>query len=145
MSSSPNRWPFLYSLDVRWGDMDALGHVNNSIFFRYLESARIAWYDSIGVSAWRAKPTDGPGLVATELAFRRQLKYPAKIVVEVRTSRMSARSFSLDFRVVDAVDDTLYAEGSSTNVWVDYAAGKALPLPEPLRAVLREGGAVESA
>lgn len=145
MMTPTSRWPFLFPLDVRWGDMDALGHVNNSIFFRYLESARIAWYDSIDVPAWRAKPTDGPGLVATELAFRRQLKYPAKIVVEVRTSRMSARSFSLDFRVVDAIDGTVYAEGSSTNVWVDYAAEKALPLPEPLRAVLRAGGAGEGA
>ncbi len=137
MSSA--RWPFRFPIEVRWGDMDALGHVNNSMYFRYLESARIAWYDSLGMQDLQEKPTDGPGLVATHLSFRRQLKYPASVVVEVRPGRIGGRSFGLEFRVVDAADGTLYADGGSTNVWVDYAAEKALPLPTRLREVLEAG------
>ena len=132
-------WPFRFPVEVRWGDMDALGHVNNAMYFRYLESARIAWYDAVGMALLQAKPSDGPGLVATNMSFRRQLKYPGSVVVEVRPGRVGERSFGLEFRVVDASDGTLYADGGSTNVWVDYAAEKALPLPARLREVLAAG------
>lgn len=138
MTAMPT-WPFLFPVQVRWGDMDALGHVNNAMYFRYLESARIAWYDAVGMATLQAKPTDGPGLVATNLSFRRQLKYPGGVVVEVRPGRIGERSFGLEFRVVDALDGTLCAEGGSTNVWVDYTAEKALPLPARLRVVLEAG------
>jgi acyl-CoA thioester hydrolase len=115
--------------DIRWGDMDALGHVNNTVYFQFCEDGRIAYFTALGVEKLKARPTDGPGMVQAGLNFRRQLKYPGAVRIETHCTAIGTRSFTLGYTIFDASDGAVAAEGTSVCVWVDYAAGKAMPLP----------------
>ena len=119
-------------LPIRWADMDALGHVNNTVYFTFCESARIAYFSAIDLASFAEKDSDGPGLVAANLNFRRQMKYPGSIRVTARTSKIGSKSFNLDYEIIDLADHAVVADGSSVCVWVDYAESKAKRLPEQL-------------
>ncbi len=119
---------------VRWGDMDALGHVNNVVYFRYMEQARISWFDSLGVVLTAGR---GPVIVSASCNFTRAIVYPAEIEISVRCGRPGRSSFPVYHEICAAGDATLrYADGEATIVWVDHKAGKSMPLPETLRALL---------
>jgi acyl-CoA thioester hydrolase len=123
-------------IPVRWGDMDALGHVNNAIYFQYCEVARFAVFEALRIRECQAKPSDGPGLVRAELNFRRQVKYPATLEVEAHVTASSEKSFTIGYTLRDRSDGELVADGSSICVWVDYDGPRALPLPTALRAAI---------
>lgn len=123
---------------IRWGDMDALGHVNNIIFFQYCESARIAYFEAIDLEQFRERPTDGPGMVSANLNFRRQLKYPGLVRVTANTTTIGEKSFTLRYTLRDAADGAIVAEGDSVCLWVDYAAAKAMRLPDRFVARIAE-------
>ncbi len=119
---------------IRWGDLDALGHVNNVVFFQFCESARIAYFEAVGLDRFKQQPTDGPGMVSAQLNFRRQLHYPGQVRVTARVTKIGQRSFTLTYAIYDTADDQLVADGDSVCVWVDYAAGRAMTLPDQLVA-----------
>lgn len=125
-------------LAIRWGDMDALGHVNNIYYFQYCESARIAYFDAIGIERFRNNPLDGPGMVSASLSFRRQLRYPGAVRVTANTISVGERSFTLRYAIYDQSDGAVVAEGDSVCVWVDYAAAKAMRLSDEFVARLAE-------
>ena len=117
---------------IRWGDLDALGHVNNIIFFQFAESARMAYFDAISLGDFKEQPTDGPGMVSANMNFRRQLKYPGTVHVAAHVTRIGEKSFTMKYTLRDAADDFVVADGEGVMVWVDYAAGRARPLPPAL-------------
>lgn len=123
---------------IRWGDLDALGHVNNTVFFQFCESARIAYFTAIGLERFQTKPTDGPGMVSGSLNFRRQLRYPGRVIVSARTTRIGTKSYTLAYVIRDVESGEVAADGESVCVWVDYAAGRAMALPEEMVARIRE-------
>ena len=118
---------------VRWGDMDARRHVNNAKYFTYCETARIAYFEKIGLFDV-AHATLGPSLAMAQLNFRRQVHYPATLLVEVCTTKIGTTSFTLQYRIRDQKQpaDEGASDGTSVVVWVDYSAGKPVPLPEEL-------------
>ena len=119
-------------LDVRWGDMDAFSHVNNSVYSTYVEEARLRWFATIE-GGWIDEQT-GPVLAASQVNFRAQLEWPARLVVELFVERAGNSSLTLGFRIrAEAEPHTLYADGSTVLVWVDRASGRAVPLPEHVR------------
>jgi len=118
--------------DIRWGDMDALGHVNNIVYFQYCESARIAYFERLDYERLREHDRQGPGMVAANLNFRRQLTYPGAVDITAHVTSISRKSFSLAYEIHEVATGELAADGSSVCLWVDYARGKALPLPEKL-------------
>lgn len=134
--SSPPANGVSIECDIRWGDLDAMGHVNNIIFFQFCESARIAYFAALDVDRFKQKPSDGPGLVAANLNFRRQLRYPGRVRTTARTTQIGERSFTLDYTIVDLADGAVAADGSSVCLWVDYAASKALRLPDEFVAAI---------
>ena len=123
-------------MPIRWGDMDAMGHVNNTNYFRYIESARIAWLEQVG--GLPESRREGPVIVSASMNFLRQLTYPGDI--EVRTfvapPGRSSVEVSHEIRLVgaDGEPGDVHAEGTAKVVWVDFTVGKSAPLPEPLRA-----------
>ena len=119
---------------IRWGDLDALGHVNNIVYFQYCESARIAYFDAMELDRFKRRSTDGPGMVSAQLSFRRQLHYPGQVRVTAHVTKIGRRSFTLAYEIRDVADDRVVADGDSVCVWVDYAAGRAMPLPDELVA-----------
>ncbi|MBV8467656.1 MAG: acyl-CoA thioesterase [Burkholderiales bacterium] len=132
------------SVDVfpmRWGDMDALGHLNNTLYFRFLEEARVRWLEEHGWSL-RGDVAVGAILAGTSCQFRAPLVYPCDIRVETYLSKIGNSSFTMGHRIMrDDRPDEIAAEAEAVVVWCDYAAGKSVPLPETLRAQLTGGAA----
>ena len=124
-----------YCIDMRWSDMDALGHLNNVNYFRYLEQVRVEWLDSLGVSI---NPDGiGPVLADTRCSFRREFTYPARIGITLELVRLGEKSLTLRHHFYREGDpDTVYAVGEVVLVWVDYASGTTVPVPEGIRAAV---------
>lgn len=130
----PQRKKLVYEarLPIRWGDMDAMGHVNNTTYFRYLETVRIDWARSIGCDP----DPRGQGIVIVNAfcTFHKQLEYPGDILVKMYVSDVGRSSFD-SWATIERVDDpgVVYASGGATTVWVDFPAQKSVPLPEWIR------------
>ena len=123
------------AVPIRWGDMDAMGHVNNAVYFRYLETVRIAWFGAIGC---QVNPQgEGPLIVNAFCNFHKQLEYPGDAVVKMYVSDPGRSSFESWATISRADDpDTVYASGGATTVWVDFPKQKSAPLPDWVRALL---------
>ena len=121
-------------LAIRWGDMDALGHVNNAVYFRYLEQARVEWLQTSGFAL---NPTMGPVIVNAHCNFLRQLKYPGEIEIRTYLGLPGRSSFETLYEICRVDEpEQLCAEGGAKVVWVDFTQGKSTPLPEELRQLL---------
>jgi acyl-CoA thioester hydrolase len=120
-------------MTMRWGDMDALGHMNNTIYFRYLEQARISWFDSLGVDYAQG---EGPLLGSISCRFRIPIVYPADLAISILASNARNSSFVLGSEITDRADGRIYATGEAVMVWVDLKAGKSRPLPDWLRDII---------
>lgn len=127
-------------MPIRWGDMDSLGHVNNTVYFRYIESARIAWLEEAGGPPDPTAMTEGPVIVSAQCSFLKQLKYPGDIEVTTFVSPPGRSSFEVthEIRLVapDGQAGDLVAEGGAKVVWINFAAEKSVPLPENIRGLL---------
>ncbi|WP_211451519.1 acyl-CoA thioesterase [Collimonas antrihumi] len=119
---------------MRWGDMDALGHVNNTVYFRYMEQARIEWLQQLG-SDFDAR--HGPVLVNAQCSFLRQLKYPCDVEVKSYIGAIGRSSFEASYEIRRAdLPEVVFAEGTAKIVWVDFDLEKSMPLPDDLRQLL---------
>lgn len=126
------------TVPVRWGDMDAFSHVNNAKYFTYCESARIAYFEALGIGLDRAAVTHAPAVVTATCNFRRQVHYPATLEVGARTAKLGRSSFTLEYGIFHQGSEDLVADGSSVVVWIDYEAERSAPLPERLKQRIRE-------
>ena len=126
---------YTMQMPIRWGDMDAMGHVNNTVYFRYLETARIDWFRSTGF------PIDPRGegalIINAFCTFHRALEYPGDIVVKMYTSDVGRSSFE-SWATIERTDEpgTVYASGGATTVWVDFPKQKSVAMPEWFRALV---------
>ncbi len=125
-------------LPVRWGDMDTMGHVNNAKYFTYCESARMSYFAAIRMLDHRESERQGPALASATLNFRRQVHYPAVIEVATRVSEIGRSSFKMEYELLLQGTGDRVADGTGVIVWVDYETGKSNPLPEELKAAIRE-------
>ena len=122
-------------IPIRWGDMDAMGHVNNTIYFRYFEIVRIEWLFKVGGAP---DPNGfGPLIVNAFCNFIRQLEFPGEVLATHYVANPGRSSFDT-FVTLERADQpgVIYAEGGSTTVWTDFKAQKSHPLPEWLRALV---------
>lgn len=124
-------------MPIRWGDMDALGHVNNTVYFRYMEQARVEWLTAIGCDP--DPSADGPVIVNAHCSFIKQLKYPGEIEILTYVGPGGRSSFETiqEIRRVDT-PDMLYAQGGAKVVWVHFPSEKSTPLPDRVRQLLAE-------
>jgi len=120
---------------IRWGDMDAMGHVNNTVYFRYIEQARIDWFSQLDCAP--DPQGEGPVIINARCTFLRQLTYPGDIEVKTFVGDFGRTSFETyhEIRRVDALDE-LSAEGGAKVVWVNFPQQKSTPLPDELRTRL---------
>ena len=120
---------------VRWGDMDAMGHVNNTVYFRYLETARIDWMVSVGCAP--APTGQGPVIVNAFCNFYLQLEYPDEILLKLYVSdpgRTTFETWGTLERV--AQPGIICAAGGATTIWVDFPKQKAQTLPDWMRELV---------
>jgi acyl-CoA thioester hydrolase len=129
-------FPTVINLPVQWGDMDSYQHVNNIVYFRWFESARIAYLEQIGLKAMYHGAGIGPILAAIDCNYRRQLTYPDTVAVGARISRIGRTSFEMEHVLVSTAQQALVADGKSTIVTFDYKAQKPITVPEDIRAAI---------
>ena len=134
-------FPVVVEIAVAWSEMDALQHVNNTVFFRYFEEARIAFLRRITLVDDLRHEGVGPILASTHCRFRRPVVYPDRVHVGARTVRVEEDRFTMEYRLVSERLGEVAAEGGAVVVAYDYRAGRKAPLPAPVReAIEREAG-----
>jgi acyl-CoA thioester hydrolase len=122
-------------IPIRWGDMDAMGHVNNTVYFRYFETIRIEWMHAIG------GPPDpngeGPVIVNAFCNFIKQLEFPGDVLARHYVANPGRSSFDT-YITLERTDapGVVCASGGAKTVWVDFKAQKSVPLPQWLREVV---------
>ena len=126
---------FQMHIPMRWGDMDAMGHVNNATYFRYLETIRIDWLSSI--NAIPQPQGLGPVIVNAFCNFYKQLEYPGDVLVKMYTSDPGRTTFETWATMEQAANPgVIYATGGATTIWVDFPKQKAVDLPAWLREIV---------
>jgi acyl-CoA thioester hydrolase len=116
---------------VRWRDLDAFNHVNNSSYLTYLEEARLQWLSH--VPGWYDQNAV-PVLAASSLNYRAPIQWPAELAVELYCERLGNSSLTIAHRIVDAADrHRLYSDGNVVLVWMNPHEGKPVPLPAAIR------------
>ena len=123
-------------IPIRWGDMDAYQHVNNTVYFRYMEQVRVEYLERLGYSI--APLGIAPVIVNTSCTFLLPLAYPGLVEVKMFCGVPGQSSVPTRYEVRIQGDDTLYALGEAKIVWIDMAAGQSVPVPDALRSQLPE-------
>jgi acyl-CoA thioester hydrolase len=117
--------------------MDSMGHVNNARYFTYCESARMSYFAAVRMDEHREDERHGPALAAANLNFRKQVRYPAELAVATRVTEIGRSSFKMEYVIADRGTGETVADGGGVIVWVDYGAGRSVPLPAGLREEIR--------
>ena len=120
---------------IRWGDMDAMGHVNNTVYFRYMEQARIGWFDALvpEAEAWK---TTGIVIVNASCNFKRPINYPGTVEVKVFVGAPGGSSVPTFYEL--SIEGEIYADGAATVVFIDMQQQKPVRIPEAIRGLLAE-------
>ena len=118
------------TFDISWGDMDALGHVNNARYFDYFQEARIEWLASLGLDM---EQTTGPVVVHVACTFLKPVVYPATLILRSSLHSLGRSSMVLDHDLYQ--DEQLMAQGTCKIVWDNYLENKAIAFPEKIRTL----------
>jgi len=121
-----------YPIEVRFGDLDAMGHVNNAKFLTYLEQARINYYRDV-IDDLPAFENFQLILARVECDFRAPIHYPGTVQVYVRTSRLGSKSFDLEY-IIMTDEGVVAAAAVTVLVCYDYQRGHSIPMPDDWRA-----------
>lgn len=123
---------FSCHIPMRWGDLDAFGHVNNTLYLRYFEEARFLWMRDRGVPIGGE---DFPVVVTIGCTFLRQLFYPDTLRIDCFLSEQGRSSFMIHYKLYSESDlQNPACEGYSKVVWVAAATGKSTPLPDNVKS-----------
>lgn len=132
------QFPVIVVQEVAWGDMDSYQHVNNVVYFRYFENARLEYLRRLGWFELKETTGVGPILAATQARFRRALTYPDVIAIGARAERVEEDRFFLEHQIVSRRLGTVATLGQGTVVSYDYRHGAKVALPVEIRDRLAE-------
>lgn len=125
---------FERNMIVRWGDMDAMGHVNNIMYFRYFEHVRLHWFESLGNDPIAAGNQNGMVIVDNHAEYIVPVVYPAELTIRMGGHSPGRSSFISTYTVCQG--ETLMTRGRAKVVWIDSTVMKSVPLPDQVRALL---------
>jgi acyl-CoA thioester hydrolase len=126
-------YPVVVRQAVVWGEMDSYRHVNNVVYFRYFENARLEYFRRLDWPAYEEQRGIGPILAATQARFRRALTYPDTIAITARLGTLGEDRFTIEHRIFSERLDGVATEGEGTIVTFHYGRGEKVPLPDELR------------
>lgn len=125
-------WVHSSRIPIRWGDMDAYRHVNNTVYFRYMEQVRVEYLERIG---YTVRPVGtAPVIINASCTFLVPLTYPGTLEVAMFLGSPGRSSIASHYEIRVEGEPTLYATGAAKIVWIDVASGKSVPIPDELRA-----------
>ncbi len=131
-------YPVVVEIPVAWGEMDAYGHVNNIVYFRYFETARMTYFQRLNAPEFMSRDPLGPILASTSCRFRAPLEFPDRLSVGARIARVDSDRFVMFYAVYSHRQERLAAEGEGTIVCFDYRENRKAPLPEELKRKIAE-------
>lgn len=129
--------PVVIEIPVAWGEMDSLRHVNNIVYFRYFESARMAYFRKLDIWNYMNETGIGPILASTQCKFKIPLTYPDTVSVGTKIVEIEADRFVMKYVVVSHEHAKVAAEGEGLIVSYDYRAQKKAPLPDEIKERIR--------
>ena len=131
-----NGFPVVVHFPVHWGELDALGHVNNARFFTWFESARMALFERVGLAS-TGTPEIGPILAHTSCDFLAPVRHPAELLAGTRIVGLGNTSFTMEYQLALASrPEVTVARGRGVIVLIDYRDGSKVPIPAALREQL---------
>ncbi|MGD8868223.1 MAG: thioesterase family protein [Gemmatimonadales bacterium] len=130
--------PIVVRIPVQWGEMDAYGHVNNTVFFRYFESARVKYLEECRFLEAYERDRVGAILHSTSCRFRRRLVYPDAALIGVRVKDLTADRFTMVYTLVSDSQRAVAAEGESVVVSYDYTSRQTAPIPDYVREAIEK-------
>jgi len=116
-------------ITLRWGDMDAYGHLNNTLFFRFFEQARVEWLEKLALPV-RPDGEKTPVIVHTDCTFLLPVNYPDSVTIRLFAGQPGRSSLMTWYELYVAGDERLHAEGSAKIVWMNMNSGKSAALPD---------------
>ena len=131
-------YPVVIEIPVAWGDMDAFQHVNNIMYFKYFESARISYFEALNFHDQMIKTGIGPILASTQCKFKIPLTYPDRVTVGAKVDVIEKDRFLMKYLVVSHKHKNIAASGEGMLVSFNYHENKKAPLPDEIRARITE-------
>jgi acyl-CoA thioester hydrolase len=140
--SEDRRLGYVARIPIRWGDMDSMGHVNNTVYFRYMEQTRISWFDSL-LPRGAAWGSTGIVIASATCNYRRAMTYPGTVEVKLFVGMPGGSSIPTFYEMRIDDDPIPYADGSAVVVCIDTVRNKAVRIPQGLRAKLMAAQAAQ--
>ncbi|WP_110721341.1 acyl-CoA thioesterase [Thiolinea disciformis] len=129
-SSSSMRLVYSCTMPVRWGDMDAYGHVNNTLYLRYLEEARVQMLIDMGEGNIESNEL-APVVITVGCTFLRPIGYPNDLRIDCYVGEPGRSSFMTYYKLYTAsAPEVVATEGYAKVVWMNHKTGKSVPLPD---------------
>ncbi len=123
-------------IKVRFRDLDAFGHVNNAVYFTFMEMARVEYFTQLGLTKLGEYPTPFFIIAEATCQYKLPIQLETSLVVQVRVSRLGNSSFDMEYRFVEESSGALLATGRTVQVVYDYSAGCSVPMPAAWREAL---------
>jgi acyl-CoA thioester hydrolase len=133
MSTLLKDYPVIVEFPVAWGEMDSMGHVNNIVYFRYFESARIAYFEKTNLIVYMTETGIGPILGEICCKFKIPLSYPDKVLIGAKVVSIEEDRFTMHHLVFSTKHQKVAAEGDGVIVTFNYREGKKVAIPEVLK------------
>ena len=133
-----NGYPIVIETPVAWGEMDAYGHVNNIVYFRYFESVRIKYFEEMRFLAYKEQVGIGPILAHTQCRFKLPLTYPDQVLVGARVPKLDTDRFVMEYIIVSNRYGKIAATGDGLIICYNYRKNQKAPLPENLIIKIKE-------
>jgi acyl-CoA thioester hydrolase len=131
-------YPVVVRQAVVWGEMDSYRHVNNVVYFRYFENARLEYFRRLGWPEFERETGIGPILASTQARFRRALTYPDTIAITARLGKLGYDRFTLEHQIFSERLGEVVTTGEGTVVALHYERGEKVAMPEELRRRIAE-------
>lgn len=129
--------PIVVETPIAWGEMDAFQHVNNVVYFRYFENARIVYFDKLHVMSLKEKTGIGPIMASQQCRYKMQILYPDTISVGTRIVDLEETQFTMQYVIVSQKERRVAAEGECLIVYFDYNLNKRAPVPDETRRLIQ--------
>ena len=131
-------FPIIWSHPVQWGEQDAMGHVNGTVYFRWFENARIKFMNCVDTAMPMHTGGIGPILASIKCDYKRQVKYPDTLHIGTRVSKIGRTSIQITHAVYSEQHQAIAAVGDSTIVILNYESGLPQRVPDSMRTRITE-------
>jgi len=129
---------YFHPIEIRYGDLDPQGHVNNAKFFTFLEQARVSYIKNLGLWDGRSFFKIGFVLADAQLTFKKEILFGMAVRVGVRVIRLGNKSLTMEYRIEDQDGADEFAVGKTVLVTYDYQSATTIPIPENWRSAITE-------